>query len=311
MFLPTLFGQAESLPDELSELVTLTPAQRAWEYLVWQQKPHNSTQRQNHSPNNMWNFKVNTNEQLVDEPKRDLRTLKAENPKSKIESIDASLIPELLRLTQQARDKGASSWVNAIPLKDQGLTLNEQEFRDSLWLRYNLPQQDMPPSCARGEPFNVRHALSFKKGGFVAQRHDGVRNVLTSLLSKVCKNVQVEPHLQPLDNEVMNLRSATTSSDARLDVKAGGFWSRGVTAFFDVRVTHVNSKTNQGKPTTAIFKEQESEKKRKYQQRVLEVEMGSFAPLIFGTNGGMGEECNEAFSGEISREGRWKLPFCY
>ena len=27
MFLPTLFGQAEPLPDELSELVTLTPAQ--------------------------------------------------------------------------------------------------------------------------------------------------------------------------------------------------------------------------------------------------------------------------------------------
>ena len=60
-------------------------------------------------------------------------------------------------------------------------------------------------------------------GGFVAQRYDGVRNLLTSLLSKVCKNVQVESHLQPLDNEVMNLRSATTSSDARLDVKAGVF----------------------------------------------------------------------------------------
>ena len=70
------------------------------------------------------------------------------------------------------------------------------------------------------------HALSCKKGrgggGVVAQRHDAARNVLTSLLSKVCKNVQVEPHLQPLDNEVMNLRSASTSSDARLGVKAGG-----------------------------------------------------------------------------------------
>ena len=66
----------------------------------------------------------------------------------------------------------------------------------------------------------------------MVQRHDGVRNLLTSLLSKVCKNVQVESHLEPLDNEVMKLRSATTSSDAILDVKAGGFWSRGVTAFF-------------------------------------------------------------------------------
>ena len=62
--------------------------------------------------------------------------------------------------------------------------------------------------------------------------------------------------------------------------RQGGFWSRGVTAFFDVRVTHVNSKCNQGKATSTIFKEQEEEKKRKYQQRVLDVEMGSFTPLV-------------------------------
>ena len=60
----------------------------------------------------------------------------------------------------------------------------------------------------------------------------------------------------------------------RLDIKAGGFWVRGVTAFFDVRVTHVNSKCYQSKPTSEVFKEQEEEKKRKYQQRVLDVEMG-------------------------------------
>ena len=65
-------------------------------------------------------------------------------------------------------------------------------------------------------------------------------------------------------------------------------WRGGI---LDVRVTHVNSKTNQGKQTAAIFKEQESETERKYQQRVLDVEMGSFTPVIFGTNGGMCEEC--------------------
>ena len=76
-----------------------------------------------------------------------------------------------------------------------------------------------------------------------------------------------------------------------MDLKAGGFWQRGVTAFFDVRVSHVNSKSNQNKTTSTIFKEQEKEKKRKYQQRILDVEMGTFTPLIFGTNGGMGSEC--------------------
>ena len=49
---------------------------------------------------------------------------------------------------------------------------------------------------------------------------------------------------------------------------------------------HVNSKCNQGKATFTIFKEQEEEKKRRYQQRVLDVEMGSFTPL------GMEANCN-------------------
>ncbi|CAH3168387.1 unnamed protein product [Porites lobata] len=161
-----------------------------------------------------------------------------------MDSIDSSLSPGLLRLVNQSRDKGASSWLNAMPLADKGITLNKQEFRDSLRLHMTI-----------------------------------------------CNNVEIEPRLQPLDNERFHLRSAVTSSEARLDIKAGGFWARGVTAFFDVRVTHVNSKCYQSKPTSEVFKEQEEEKKRKYQQRVLDVEMGSFTPLVFGTNGGMGNEC--------------------
>ena len=37
--------------------------------------------------------------------------------------------------------------------------------------------------------------------------------------------------------------------------------------------------------------EQVNEKKRKYQQRVLDVEKETFTTLVFGTNGGMGAEC--------------------
>ena len=107
-------------------------------------------------------------------------------------------------------------------------------------------------------------------------RHDGVRKLLTSLIGKVYTNFEVEAQLQPLDNERFNLRSAVTSPEARLDFKAGGFWSRGVTAFCDVRVTHVNSKCKQGKATSTIFKDQEKEKKPKYQQRD-----GIFHPFSF------------------------------
>ena len=94
--------------------------------------------------------------------------------------------------------------------------------------------------------------------------------------------------MQPLDNKVLNLQSTVMSREAMLDIKARGFWTPGITAFFDVRVMHVNSRSNQGKHTATIFKEQENEKKRKHNQRVMDVEMGTFTPLVFGTNGGMG-----------------------
>ncbi|CAH3116593.1 unnamed protein product [Porites lobata] len=179
-------------------------------------------------------------ERSTEELKRHQQSLKRASAKEKMDSIDSSLSPGPLRLVNQSRDKGASSWLNAMPVTDKGLALNKQE-------------------------------------------NDGVRNLLTTFIDKICNNVEIEPRLQPLDNERFHLRSAVTSSEARLDI--------GVTAFFDVRVTHVNSKCYQSKPTSEVFKEQEEEKKRKYQQRVLDVEMGSFTPLVFGTNGGMGNEC--------------------
>ena len=74
-----------------------------------------------------------------------------------------------------------------------------------------------------------------------------------------------------------------------LDIKARGFWTPGVTAFFDVWVTHVNSQSNQGKHAAKIFKEEQNEKKRKHNQRVMDVEI--FTALVFGTNGGMGLDC--------------------
>ena len=47
-------------------------------------------------------------------------------------------------------------------------------------------------------------------------------------------------------------------------------------------------------PTTlieiAVYKKHESEKKRQYVERVMEIEQGMFAPLVFTTTGGMADE---------------------
>ena len=70
-----------------------------------------------------------TSEQSVENLKRNQQSLKTGTTKLR---IDAFLPPDLLRLMKQARDKGASSWLNAIPLEEQDLVLNKQEFRDSV-----------------------------------------------------------------------------------------------------------------------------------------------------------------------------------
>ena len=107
------------------------------------------------------------------------------------------------RCSRQGRREPARGGTRAIPIEEHGLALNKQEFRDSLCLRYNLSLPNLPSYCACGEMFTVNHALSCKKGGFIAQRHDTIRDLLTSHISKVCRNVETEPLLQPLDNEVL------------------------------------------------------------------------------------------------------------
>ena len=57
----------------------------------------------------------------------------------------------------------------------------------------------------------------------MAQTHDGVRNLLTSLIGKVCTNAEVDPQLQPLDNERLNLRSAKQAQRHEWTSRQGAF----------------------------------------------------------------------------------------
>ena len=74
-------------------------------------------------------------EQIVEDLKRQQQSLKTRAANFRREAIDASLSPDFPRSTMKATDKGVSSWLNAVPFEEQGLTLNKQQFRDSLSLR--------------------------------------------------------------------------------------------------------------------------------------------------------------------------------
>ena len=45
-----------------------------------------------------------------------------------------------------------------------------------------------------------------------------------------------------------------------------------------------------------IYRQRETEKKRQYASRVLEVEQATFTPLVFSTTGGMEAECKRCHS---------------
>ena len=58
--------------------------------------------------------------------------------------------------------------------------------------------------------------------------------------------------------------------------------------FFDVRVFNPSASSYRNTAVASLYRQFEREKQRRYEQRVREVEMGSFTPLVFSTFGGMG-----------------------
>ena len=98
-------------------------------------------------------------------------------------------------------------------------------------------------------------------GGFPTIRHNELLDITASLLSEVCHNVATEPQLQPLSGESMTYRTAITTDDARLDIRARGFWSAAQDAHFDVMVFHPNAPSNSSGTIPATYRKHESIKK--------------------------------------------------
>ena len=80
-----------------------------------------------------------------------------------------------------------------------------------------------------------------------------------------------------------------------MDVAATNFWSHDrQRTFFDVRVFNPLASSN-NQPLSTCYRKQELEKRRHYDQRVREVEHGSFTPLVFNTLGGIGPTATVVF----------------
>ena len=139
-----------------------------------------------------------------------------------------------------------------------------------------------------GTPFSTNHALACSHGGFPTVRHNELRDLFGELLTEVCQDVRVEPCLQLLSGEVFSYRSANTAPDARANVRARAFWTRGEDAFFDVRVFHPNAQSYVDCSPASLFSRHERCKRGEHEERIVNIERGSFTPVVLATTGACG-----------------------
>ena len=122
-----------------------------------------------------------------------------------------------------------------------GFELSKQHFWDAIRLRYGWSIADLPTTCSCGSRFSVQHYMSCKKRVFVSIRYNDLRDLTANMLSEVCEDVENEPKLTPLADEVLGSRTANTTNEARLDIRTCGVWERGQQAFLDLKVFHPNA----------------------------------------------------------------------
>ena len=173
-------------------------------------------------------------------------------------------------------------------VEEHGFALHKSAFRDAICLRYGWLPSGLPAHCVCGQGFSVNHAMNCPTGGYPTLRHNELRDFTAETLSEVCTDVCVEPSLQPLTGETFDYTTANLEDGARVDVCAADFWgSRHQKAYFDVKVFNPNAPSYRGSQLSSLYRRFEQDKRRKYEQRIRDVEMASFTPLIFSTFGGI------------------------
>ena len=232
--------------------------------------------------------------EIINHQQRNKASIRRQNDEASSNEADdlhSQLPPHLQKAVNLAQEKGASTWLTALPLKDHGFALHKAAFHDAMALRYGWPISNLPSKCDCGNNNTIDHALSCAKGGFPTIRHNEIRDLTANLLTEVCSEVCIEPHLQPTTPDQLSGATANAQDGARLDVSANRVWGgRFQRTYFDVRVFNPHAPSNKNLTLSACYRKHEREKKRAYDQRIREVEHSSFSPLVFSATGGMGRE---------------------
>ena len=195
------------------------------------------------------------------------------------------------------RSAATGAWLSTRPSLLNGSDLSAEEFRDGVRLRLGLPPTSLPPRCdGCGERFTTEHAMSCRKGGLIIHRH----NDLVATWGQLCgqahtpSTVSDEPLIQTSqDVQAAGANRTEPTPELRGDIAVHGFWTRGTTAIFDVRVTDTDAPSHRNTPPEKVLQRHEKEKKAKYGALCI-ARRRTFTPLVFSVDGMQGVEATAA-----------------
>ena len=97
--------------------------------------------------------------------KREALSVKREKQSQIASEIHKSLPEKQKCSVDILKEKGASNWLNTLPILEHGFALSKGAFRDALCLRYGWQPFRLPSYCTCGKKFTIDHAMSCPCGG--------------------------------------------------------------------------------------------------------------------------------------------------
>jgi hypothetical protein len=195
------------------------------------------------------------------------------------------------------RSASTGAWLTTLPNLLNGSELSADEFRDGVRLRLGLKPTSLPPRCdGCGERFTTEHAMSCRKGGLILHRHNDLVTTWGQLCGQALtpSTVTDEPLIQSSrDTPVAGTTRTVPSPELRGDLAVHGFWAKGQTAIFDVRITDTDQPTNRKTDPSKVLLRHEKEKKNKYGDLCI-ARRRTFTPLVFSVDGLLGKEATAA-----------------
>jgi hypothetical protein len=211
------------------------------------------------------------------------------------------------------RSATTGAWLTTLPNTLNGSDLSADEFRDGVRLRLGLQPTALPPRCdGCDERFTIDHAMSCRKGGLILQRHNDLVTTWGQLCGQALSpsTVSDEPLIQPSRDLLMPGSTRTVPSpELRGDLAVHGFWTKGQTAIFDVRITDTDQPSNRNTAPSKVLLRHEKEKKNKYGDLCI-AKRQTFTPLVFSIDGLLGKEATAASKRLASSlAGKWKRSY--